>query len=70
MRLKQIYIQQYGKIPTNCQCCGKSSKLVCDHDHHTQTFRGFLCDNCNRGIGLLGDNTHGLQQALTYLTKK
>ena len=69
MRLKQMYIKQYGKIPTNCECCGCSSKLVCDHEHNLETFRGFLCDNCNRGIGLLGDNVDGILLALKYLQK-
>jgi hypothetical protein len=29
--------------------------------------RGVLCQNCNRGIGLLGDDIEGVRRALDYL---
>jgi len=29
--------------------------------------RGALCPNCNRGIGLLGDDIQGVRRALEYL---
>lgn len=38
-----------------------------DHDHETGVFRGLLCNKCNLGIGLLGDNVESLRAALTYL---
>ena len=50
-----------------CDCCGKTSKLVLDHDHNTGKFRGWLCHSCNIGIGHLGDNIPGLIRALAYL---
>ena len=52
-----------------CHCCNKQSNrgLHFDHDHNTLEFRGFLCINCNQGIGKLGDNIEGLKQAITYL---
>lgn len=31
--------------------------------------RGALCQNCNRGIGLLGDSIEGVQKALEYLSR-
>ena len=53
-----------------CDCCGrKEQKLKLDHDHATLKFRGWLCDNCNTGIGRLGDNIEGLKRALAYLEK-
>ena len=55
--------------PSNCQCCNKQdSKLHFDHDHNTGLYRGWLCKNCNLGIGQLGDNLEGLMKAVTYLS--
>ena len=48
--------------PERCECCGlKTSetslrRLCIDHDHKTKLFRGWLCDNCNTALGLLGDS--------------
>jgi len=53
-----------------CDCCGKKTdKLRLDHDHITEQFRGWLCDNCNTGIGRLGDNIEGVKKAIAYLEK-
>lgn len=63
---------------TVCECCGrpfdntKKGKPRLDHDHGYEevvlsAFRGYICDRCNTGIGLLGDNIAGLINALTYL---
>ena len=41
-----------------------------DHTHDgSNTFRGWLCSNCNRGIGALGDDVHGVLNALNYLLR-
>ena len=59
--------------PENCDCCGVSFKDIPSHSIHmdhceeTNTFRGWLCRQCNYGIGQLGDNIEGLQKALKYL---
>jgi len=56
--------------PKACQCCfNVVDHFVLDHDHKTGDFRGWLCRNCNQGIGKLGDNTEGLQRAINYLNK-
>ena len=58
-----------------CDCCGteakdlKGGKLHLDHCHQTEEYRGHLCGNCNRGIGMLGDNLTGVQLALDYLKR-
>ena len=57
---------------TECQCCERKldgSEVHLDHDHITGSFRGWLCRRCNTGIGSLGDNIEGLEQAITYLRK-
>jgi|TARA_R110000787_G_C13318512_1_gene436209 uncharacterized ferredoxin-like protein len=53
-----------------CNCCGiETDKMVLDHCHDTLEFRGWLCTNCNMGIGKLGDKIEGIQKALIYLKK-
>lgn len=41
-----------------------------DHDHNTGAIRGFLCYECNRGIGAFKDNHETLQRAIEYLLKE
>jgi hypothetical protein len=53
--------------PKFCQCCGKEKKLKLDHISGTLKFRGWICNECNIGIGLLGDNIEGLKIAIRYL---
>ena len=54
-------------------CCAKCKasdrKLVFDHDHERNVFRGYLCDPCNRGMGLLGDGIEGLLEAVNYINQ-
>jgi len=65
-------LRQLHKEPedSRCECCGEVKKLVLDHDHDTQAFRGWLCGDCNMSIGKLGDNTKGVLKALDYLERK
>jgi len=59
-----------AKWDGGCECCGKMPKRpTVDHCHSTGKLRGFLCANCNKGIGLLGDTTAGVRNAVAYLEK-
>ena len=46
---------------------GNASVWVVDHNHTTNTFRGHLCHNCNRGLGVFQDDLNRLQRAIDYL---
>lgn len=51
-----------------CACCGeKKDMLHLDHDHTTDEFRGYLCVNCNHGLGKFNDSTTKLKKAIDYL---
>lgn len=75
-----LSVGEYEKLFFNssgtCYICGTSgfkintktkASLCVDHDHSTGNVRGLLCHNCNRALGLLGDNVSLLKKAIRYL---
>ena len=70
-------------MPTHCECCGRENpkntridgmgiNLALDHHYDSDgnpMFRGWLCRQCNSGIGYLGDNVEGVFKAIDYLLK-
>ena len=75
-----IGLAEYNKLLESqegvCAICKKlpsfdsrKKHLVVDHDHDTGEVRGLLCDTCNRGLGLLGDNQQILENATNYLAR-
>jgi hypothetical protein len=42
-------------------------RVSTDHNHETNKVRGILCNDCNRGIGLLKDNSAVLTRAAHYV---
>jgi hypothetical protein len=54
----------------SCAICGAEDReLVVDHCHVTGRVRGRLCQNCNRGLGLLGDTLANINRAKEYLSR-
>jgi hypothetical protein len=47
---------------------GNASIWVVDHNHYTDKFRGHICHNCNRGLGVFQDDVERLQRAIKYLS--
>lgn len=45
-------------------------RLSVDHCHKTGRVRGLLCNNCNRGLGLLKDNVTVLKRAVKHLGER
>lgn len=38
------------RLSNECQICKRQVKLVCDHDHETRKFRGWICYRCNAAL--------------------
>jgi hypothetical protein len=52
-----------------CQCCGKRAfRFHLDHCHSTGAFRGWVCQPCNTGIGVM-DNIERLEKRIAFLKK-
>jgi len=47
--------------------CSAGWHLAIDHCHKTGKIRGLLCDRCNFGIGLFGDDPKLMARAIKYL---
>jgi len=52
---------------SECELCGETAKTVFDHDHVSGSFRGWLCDRCNRTLGQIKDDISLLLKMAEYL---
>jgi len=68
------------EVGTACDLCRKApraatkvnarpKKLVFDHGHVSLRHRGWLCDGCNRSMGMLEDDEVGMIKATLYIAK-
>lgn len=62
--------------PDHCEMCGKDGYgqgnkprigICFDHDHETGKARGWLCDRCNKVLGLVKDDPDLLRKMIAYL---
>lgn len=58
--------------PEFCECCGSPpsgnhKRLCLDHDHATGKFRAWLCQQCNKALGLVKDNPVTLRNLAVLL---
>ena len=66
-RLRNLY---EAMKPDHCMLCqAKSDVLEIDHCHITGQFRGWICKNCNTGLGKFLDDSQFLIKAIEYLHK-
>ena len=71
-------------MPSRCDCCGRTNpkklnipgkmgdNLCLDHTYRDDkpVFRGWICKQCNSGIGYLGDTPYDVLNAMIYLLRK
>ncbi len=54
--------------PDKCEICGEFNLRICfDHCHNTGKFRGWLCDRCNKVLGIVKDSPELLENLANYL---
>lgn len=71
------YASMLAEQNGGCAICGRGPNgtnhverdLLIDHDHETGAVRGLLCNNCNAGMGIIGDTAEHLEAAIAYLRK-
>lgn len=61
-----MLVSQGGRCAI-CATQPHADSLVIDHNHRNGKVRGLLCQDCNKGIGCLGDHPTILQKAMEYL---
>lgn len=60
----------YDRQNGRCAICKIEVALISsaiDHNHETGEFRGVLCKQCNRALGMFKDSPFVLKEALKYL---
>ncbi len=64
---KQVTVAGRPK-PDVCEICGELHiRIVFDHCHRRGHFRGWICDRCNRVLGLVKDSAELLSMLSHYL---
>jgi hypothetical protein len=66
------YLELLKAQRSRCGICrtkktGRAKYFCIDHDHKTKKIRGLLCQQCNRGLGLLGDSLKAVRAAASYM---
>jgi hypothetical protein len=76
LKLYDLLVDDWNKMFDKqkgcCAICGihqneLKKALAVDHRHSDGKVRGLLCNPCNRGIGLLKEDTDKLKAAIKYL---
>ena len=67
---RERFDEIYPRLLTGpCEICGVMERMMIDHCHEKNVFRGVLCDKCNRGIGFLQDDPSIIRKAAEYLER-
>lgn len=54
---------------SGCEVCGRTDRLVVDHDHGTGEARGVLCNWCNVALGNAQDDPEILRKIAEYIER-
>jgi len=67
--IKKLGMDTKAPEGTECELCKSTDKIVFDHHHTLNSFRGWLCNGCNRSIGMLGEDMPSIVRVINYLNK-
>jgi hypothetical protein len=65
----KVVLAAYNGFCALCKDPFDLKGLVIDHNHKTGEFRGWLCSNCNTGLGYFLDDPSRLTLGIAYLHK-
>ena len=69
LRVVRYRLKKAHAPPEACENCGRLSKVQLDHDHLSGHFRGWLCRECNLGLGKIGDSLAAAEQLVAHLKR-
>lgn len=69
-KIKTKYGIHLSSKPEKCEVCESSIRIVYDHSHETNKFRGWLCNACNVALGLVKDDPEVLRALARYLEER
>jgi hypothetical protein len=65
---KKLKLQNRPPDAGPCPICGvHTMNWILDHCHFNDSFRGYICNSCNLGLGRFNDDMHLLFKAIEYL---
>jgi hypothetical protein len=69
-QLKYKKLRKEQSIPANqiCELCAEQPATHWDHNHKTDQHRGWLCLECNSGLGKFKEDISLFHKAITYLS--
>tara|TARA_R110001583_G_scaffold55112_1_gene167906 strand:- start:4 stop:495 length:492 start_codon:yes stop_codon:yes gene_type:complete len=80
--IREAYRKKNGQPDKNYKCpiCDRKKEewvsasragqsWAVDHCHKTEVVRGYLCHNCNAGLGLLKDDINNLEKGIQWLRR-
>ena len=76
--LKRINKHKYPDEDYKCPICGEglggkrlrgNTSWSLDHCHKTLKYRGYICHNCNSGLGMLKDDINLLTKGIEWIRK-
>lgn len=65
-----LYSERPKPKGQTCEICGTSKNICYDHNHNTNLFRGWLCNEHNLMLGFAKDDIKVLEKAIAYLAER
>lgn len=66
---RDLKAQHPAPPPGFCPICNLyTENWILDHCHYNHTFRGYICNSCNLGLGRLHDDIECIYRAYCYMT--
>lgn len=65
---RKLRLQNPPPLEGECPICNQhTNDWILDHCHFNDSFRGYICNGCNLGLGRFNDDPKLLERAIKYL---